>query len=187
MGRRPGLLFYCPLGRGLVSGDLCRRSFFVSKILPFNEDNNMNLKTWFGIVALFLTCFLLTASSAEDPAVLRQEGITALKDSQTNPDAIVLAARCFAKASALYEASGKPELAVEMNSYLYWCKKKMTMRDIDEFLKAEEPVVTARLTAVEKKAGIPSEALKSADKLDRAETFAHKSPVNICSPLDAFL
>jgi len=39
---------------------------------------------------------------------------------------IVDAARNFAKAAALYSGAADEEKTVEMNSFLYWCKKKMT-------------------------------------------------------------
>ncbi len=133
----------------------------------------MNFRIWFCTVAVFLTCFVATTSSAEDAAELQQKGIAALKDSQTYPDAIVLAARCFAKASAIYESNGKPDLAVEMNSYLYYCKKKMTMKDIDTFLKGEETTVSARLTAVENKPPAQSDAQAY---LDRVDSFARANP-----------
>jgi len=115
----------------------------------------------------------VVANAAEDADDLHQEGIAALKDSQTNPAAIVMAARCFAKASALYEAGGKTDLAVEMNSYLYWCKKKMTLADIDAFLKGAEGNVSERFTAVDKKVIAPSE---SQTFLDRADAFARTNP-----------
>lgn len=134
----------------------------------------MNLKQNVLIaVFIFAPVMFALATAAEDAAELHQNGIAALKDSQTNPNAIVAVARCFAKASALYEASGKTEFAVEMNSYLYWCKKKMSMADIDAFLKGEDTTVSARLTAVESKSPVPSEAQAW---LDRANAFVRANP-----------
>jgi hypothetical protein len=49
----------------------------------------------------------------------------------------------------------------------------MTLKDIDAFLKSEEPTVSTRLTAVETKAAPPSEAQAY---LDRAEAFARVNP-----------
>ncbi len=46
---------------------------------------------------------------AEDADEVREKGITALKDSQTNPRAIVEAARFFVKAAALYGEAGNEE------------------------------------------------------------------------------
>ena len=44
---------------------------------------------------------------------------------------------------------------MEMNSYLYWCKKKMTLKDTDAFLKSEGAAVLERLKEVESKPVLP--------------------------------
>src|SRR5438477_354948 len=87
------------------------------------------------------------------PDVISIRQLEALKESQTNPRTIVEAARNFAKAAALFEAQGKEDAVVEMNSFLYWCKKKMNMQDMDAFLNNKEdgPLIAARLNAVESK------------------------------------
>ena len=60
--------------------------------------------------APLLTLILLIAYPfivhAEDADEVREKGIAALKDSQTNPHAIVEAARFFVKAAALYGDAG---------------------------------------------------------------------------------
>ena len=124
-----------------------------------------------------LTLLLLIAQPftlhAEDADEAREKGIAALKDSQTNPHAIVEAARFFVKAAALYGDAGNEEKNVEMNSFLYWCKKKMTLEDIEQFTKGGEAAVTSKLAAVEKAAPKADEAQKW---FDRAEQFAKKNP-----------
>ena len=77
-----------------------------------------------------LSCLLLAAlfASAEDADDWRTKGISTLKLSQSDPSALVDAARNFAKAGELYSAAGDQEKSVEMNSFLYWCKKKMTLQ-----------------------------------------------------------
>ncbi len=118
-----------------------------------------------------LFALLLTsgcAFAAEDAVELHKKGVEALKESQSNPGAIVTAARYFAQALALYEAQKNEPLATEMNSYLYWCKKKMTLKDIDTFLKEGNTAAAERLKIVEK-APDPGEAQAW---FDRAETFA---------------
>ena len=127
--------------------------------------------------APLLTLILLIAHSfivhAEDADESREKGIAALKDSQTNPHAIVEAARHFVKAAALYGDAGNEEKNVEMNSFLYWCKKKMTLEDIEQFTKGGEAAVTSKLAAVEKAAPKADEAQKW---FDRADQFAQKNP-----------
>ena len=122
-------------------------------------------QTAYFVITLF---FLFSNADCEDAADLRQKGIDALKDSQTNPDSIVTAARCFAKASAQYVASGENDGAVEMNSFLYWCKKKMTMAQIDSFLTSGETVVTKHLDAA---SSTPIPESEAQALLDRATTF----------------
>ena len=73
--------------------------------------------------------------AAEDAEAERSLGINSLKESQTNPGAIVSAARHFAKASDLFATAGNDDKATEMNSFLFWCKKKMTFQDIEQFTK----------------------------------------------------
>ena len=127
----------------------------------------------------YLACFILitllitAVCHAEDAEEMREKGIAALKESQANPRAIVEAARAFVKASELYVTAGNEEKAIEMNSFLYWCKKKMAMEDIDAFIKGGETSVSTKLNAIEKLAPKADEAQAY---LDRAEQFASKNP-----------
>ncbi len=63
--------------------------------------------------------------------------------------------------------------SVEMNSFLYWCKKKMTLADIEQFTKGGEDAVASKLAAVEKAAPKADDAQKW---FDRADQFAKKNP-----------
>ena len=124
-------------------------------------------------LALILLIAHAVTLHAEDADEVREKGIAALKDAQTNPHAIVEAARLFVKAAALYGDAGNEEKNVEMNSFLYWCKKKMTLEDIEQFTKGGEAAVTSKLAAVEKAAPKADEAQKW---FDRADQFAQKNP-----------
>src|SRR6185295_14122789 len=88
-------------------------------------------------------------ASAEDATEWRAHGIQALNESQSNPGKIVDAARYFVKAEALYAQAGDEERAVEVNSFLYWCRKKMTLDDIKQFADGGEAAVAVKLKAVE--------------------------------------
>src|SRR5437773_8725690 len=106
--------------------------------------------------SLLLKCIIALglcgcAAWAEEADELRQKGIDALNDSQTNPRSIVDAARHFTKAAEAYERAGDTEKSVEMNSYLYWCKKKMTLEDINAFVAGGEAAVANTLNAVAEK------------------------------------
>ena len=123
-------------------------------------------------LALVFCILQLPAVFAEDAAELRAKGITALKESQVDSSAIVNAARYFAKASAMFSAANDEENAVEMNSFLYWCKKKMTLKDIEEFTKSSEPTALKILQTVEAKKPVD----EPATWLTRAEKFADANP-----------
>ncbi|MEI6236811.1 MAG: hypothetical protein WCT04_27440, partial [Planctomycetota bacterium] len=125
------------------------------------------------IVLASLALIFVPACLAEEADYVREKGIAVLKESQTNPRAIVEAARLFIKAAELYNAAGNEEKNVEMNSFLYWCKKKMTMEDIDVFTKGGEGTASTKLDAIEKLVPTVEEAQKY---LDRAEKFATKNP-----------
>jgi len=111
--------------------------------------------------------------AAEDVAEIREKGIRALKESESNPRSIVEAARAFLKAADLYTAAGNDEQATEMNSFLYWCKKKMTLQDIEQFTKSGNTAIVEKLEAVEKIAPKADEAQKW---FDRAEKYAKDNP-----------
>ena len=118
-----------------------------------------------------MVCAALSIRAEEDAAALQQvRHRRAESESQLEPKLIVTAARCFAKAAALYEAQNDEEHAVETNSYLYWCKKKMTLADIEEFTKGLDTGIAERVAAVAKKVEV-SEAQKW---FERAEGFAEK-------------
>jgi len=113
-------------------------------------------------ISILLT---ISAFSAEDAAYFHQRGIQALKESQTNPKAILEAARSFAKAQVLYCKAADEPNAREMNAYLYWCRKKMTLADIDQLAK-ETPT-----------AAVPApKADQAREWLNRAEEFAKVHP-----------
>ena len=125
------------------------------------------------ILTIFILACLVAQCDAEDADEQREKGIAALKESQRNPEKIVAAARGFAKAAALYTEKGDEEKAVEANSYLYWCKKKMSMRDIEEFIKTEGP---ERAKQLEKTTSLAPPVDQAAQWLRRADTFATSNP-----------
>lgn len=127
------------------------------------------------LILVILAALFVSWLRAEDAGAdaLREKGIAALKDSQTHPRAIVAAARAFVKAEAMYVQAGSDEKSVEMNSFLYWCKKKMTMEDIDSFTKGGEGAISSKLDDVEKLAPVANDAQKW---FDRADQFARKNP-----------
>jgi hypothetical protein len=126
------------------------------------------------LVTVLLPVFLAVGGEAtkESPAALRTKGFEALKAAQSDPDRIVEAAKLLAAAADAFMAGGQEAEAQELESYLYWAKKKMTIQQMDAFLGADKPAaekVIAKLDAVEKKAVKPEDA---AAWLARADGFA---------------
>jgi len=126
--------------------------------------------------APILVAFLFAlAAHAEDAAELEAKGIAALKLSQVESDAIISAAIYFGQASDLYQSVKNDEKATEMNSFLYWCKKKMTSHQIDEFLKGGSAInakIAQRMKEIEA-APPPDEAQTY---FNRAEAYANAHP-----------
>ncbi len=109
---------------------------------------------------------------AEDAASCHEKGIEALKASQDDPAKIVAAAHAFSRASQLYQAALNDEAAVEMNSYLYWCKKKMTLVEIEEFKKIADADAAKIIEQVEQ----PIAETEAQAWMTRVEKFAAKHP-----------
>ena len=126
-------------------------------------------------VVMMLSVAWASIVHAETPAEFEAKGAEALALSQAEPDAILSAALFYGKASAGFDAAGDEAKAVEMNSYLYWCKKKMTSDQMTTFLKhgeTDDKEIVARLQSADKTAK-PSDAKVY---FDRAEAFSRNAP-----------
>ncbi|HLX60890.1 MAG TPA: hypothetical protein VKX17_06370 [Planctomycetota bacterium] len=122
-----------------------------------------------------LLCLLAFAARSEDAAELEAKGIAALKLSQNESDAIVSAAIYFGQATELYQSAKNNEKATEMNSFLYWCKKKMTLQQMDAFLKGGDAInvkIAQRMKEIEA-APPPDEAQAY---FNRADAYANAHP-----------
>src|SRR6185295_2626911 len=112
-------------------------------------------------VALVTTlAFIAFVARAETAAEFEAKGIAALKLAQTEGDAIVSAAIFFGQASESFEKSGNEEKATEMNSFLYWCKKKMPLQQMDAFLKGDNAPIAKRMQHLEQIAPPKDDAQK---------------------------
>lgn len=103
--------------------------------------------------------------------VLRDRGLQLLKESEANPDAIVDAARALASAALLYEKKGDETQAVDTNGFLYWCKKKMTLVQLQALSQKDSngaALATRLLISVD-----PVPNSKAAVYLMRADAFAN--------------
>ena len=104
-------------------------------------------------IAVVILLVLRLGFAQETPDSLRSQGLEFLKAAQVEPDKIVDAAKLLALAADAFAAAGKEADAEEMNSCLYWAKKKMTIQQIDAFLgkgNGTAKATIAKLEAVEK-------------------------------------
>ena len=127
------------------------------------------------LAALLLSAGALVMGADASPDQLRDQGFEALKAAQADESKIVDAARLLAQAAEAYEKAGNENAATELNSYLYWCKKKMTLQQMDTFIAKGNGVAkaaVAKMEAVEKKVVKPEEA---ALWLAKADGFAEAS------------
>src|SRR6185436_16465495 len=83
------------------------------------------------MLRLITACSLLIVMSccAEDAEGVYQDGLAKLRLAQTDHSELVPATKLLAKAAALFEAAGDENKSAEVNSCLYWAKKKMTLAD----------------------------------------------------------
>ncbi len=124
------------------------------------------------LIGMVLFGMLTFSNYAGEAATLETKGIAALKQSQTDPNSVVAAAIFFGKAADAYEKAGDDAKATDMNSFLYWCKKKMTIQQMDTFLKGGDAAaesVGKRMKELEKTAPPKNEAKTY---FDRAEAYA---------------
>jgi hypothetical protein len=127
------------------------------------------------LFALFLTLTLALSAAETTPEQGREAGFAALKAAQADPDQIILAARLLSQSADAFAKAGKDAEAQEVESYLFWCKKKMTLQQIDAFLGTGNGVakaVVAKLEAIEKKEVKPED---SKDWLAKADAYAAKT------------
>src|SRR5438034_11502790 len=108
----------------------------------------------------------INAAFAEDAESVYQEGVAKLRLAQADHSALVPATKLLAKAAALFEAAGDEAKSAEVNSCLYWAKKKMTLADTQ--IVKSNPEVSKRLEATAKELPVnEAEAM-----LKRADAFA---------------
>src|SRR5439155_18548858 len=118
-------------------------------------------------LTVLIALFLSAASFAEDAESVYQEGVAKLRLAQADHAALVPATKLLAKAAALFEAAGDEGKRDEVNSCLYWAKKKMTLADTQNVKGDAE--VSKRLEATAKE--IPVSEAES--MLKKADAFSH--------------
>src|ERR1043165_5469432 len=116
------------------------------------------MRTRVALIAL-LSLFAHVAR-AQTAAELETQAVSALKLSQTEPDALISAAILLGSAADAYTAAGEAAKTIEVDSFLYWCKRKLSLAQMDAIVKGGESAqaAIARMKAFEKAAPWPAEA-----------------------------
>ena len=124
-----------------------------------------------GLLSFIFLAGILCAE--DDPEVLLRDGREAFCQSETDPNAIVTAARKFTAALEIYEQRKDDLACTKINSFLFWCRRRMSDKNINDFLRDPKnaPVAT-RLEGTKKT--LPATDAKI--YFDRAEKFASDNP-----------
>jgi hypothetical protein len=122
---------------------------------------------------LSLTAIFCLCAFAEQAEEQENKAKDLLRKSQTDHSQLVPAAKAFLRALTLFEERGNIEKSVEMNSYLYWCKKKMNLDDIGRFALNSGEELGDRFKSIDRMEVKIDEAKIW---LDRVNEFARKHP-----------
>ena len=131
------------------------------------------MKTLLILALLALAAPLMAADPT--PEELREAGLAALKAAQADPDQIVLAARLLSQAADAFAKAGKDADAQELESYLFWAKKKMTIQQIDKFLGTGNGVAKAAVAKMEQIEKKEVKVEESVAWLAKADDYAAKA------------
>ncbi len=142
---------------------------------------------------VIIACSVMTVAG-DDPALRQQAkesvtaGSAAMKAADSDPNQLIEAAICFAKALKIFEKLGDTEAVTEMNANIFWCKKKMNVDAIQAYNKrkaGEHPAGAAAPAAAEDKAAIAKieeivnrkvEVNEAVSYFSRADKFARENP-----------
>src|SRR6185436_4090070 len=117
------------------------------------------------MLRLITACSLLIVMSccAEDAEGVYQDGLAKLRLAQTDHSQLVSATKLLAKAASLFETAGDENKSAEVNSCLYWAKKKMTLADTQAVKGNAEVAKRLETTAREIPVSEAEAMLKKAD------------------------
>lgn len=115
-------------------------------------------------LVLLQSCMLFAGEGNAE--ALYKLGISKLREAQSDHSALVPATKLLSQAALLYEMAGDEEKVTEVNSSLYWAKKKFTLADT-EAVKSNGDI-TKRLEIATKE--IPADQAKTL--LTSADSYA---------------
>jgi len=121
-------------------------------------------------IALILGCGLLplyySQAGEADAETIFKQGVSKLREAQTDHSALVPATKLLIQAAAMFEKAGDEAKVTEINSCLYWAKKKFTLADTTVVKGSAD--VSAQLDAATKE--VPADQAQV--YLDKANAYA---------------
>ncbi len=117
-------------------------------------------------ILLIVVFFLSLPVLASDADTVFVSGLEMLRLAQSDASKLVPATKLLAKAESLYESEGNDTKCAEVNSCLYWAKKKLTLADIESV--KDNVIVSRKLES----ASAPVAASDAQKWLDRADAFS---------------
>lgn len=117
------------------------------------------------------------AASADD-AERYETAALELLQTNTGPAQSVAAALAFTRALNFYRSQGNTDKVSELQASIYWCRKQMTLTDVQAYLAAKTQDPTLAQVAAEMDAAIPASIPQDQAGVyfSRAEAFAQANP-----------
>jgi hypothetical protein len=128
-------------------------------------------KVYLAILIAITSCYAGLCTEEQAGAVYFQQGITALKASDTDRPKLLVAIGHFTKAAEKFDKEGNEQSATDTNAMLYWCRKKLTIDEIGA-LQRSAPEAATRAESVVSSAVKPTDAK---DWLARADAYANRN------------
>jgi hypothetical protein len=137
---------------------------------------------------LLLPLMAWSAENEKDEAKkIFEAGLVAMRQSDTDPSKSITAAILMTQAKTLYAKLGDADRLQEVNSCLFWCKKRLNNDQINEYLaivkknsptdvKSIEEQIKTVVKEVEAVAAKPVTQNDSRSYMDRADQYAQKNP-----------
>jgi hypothetical protein len=109
-------------------------------------------------------------------AAAAANGMAAMKDADAEPHRAVDAAIAFSRALAIDTALGDTDAVCEMQADIFWCKKRMNLQDLQDYLAHKDAKARADFTVAQAVMDKSVSVDEAATYLDRAEKYRAANP-----------
>ena len=104
------------------------------------------------------------------------QGVDAMKDSDSDPHRGVDAAISFSHALSIYKDLGLMDQVAEMQSNIFWCKKRMNIDDLQDYLAKKGAAASSAFTAAKEVMDTPVPVTEADSYLDKAKQYQAANP-----------